>query len=139
MHKFLRFEGRDPFQEKQKREDAFNSDWDRFAFAEYHRLASEEEGYETTNDNGITMDIDENMINEVVLGNNYKSSSVYDDDNSNTNNTTNNTTSRTNNNTSSNNYSSSSKSNNYDWYLDDEEEKQTDAKKTTKSTNKGRK
>ena len=37
LHKFLRFEGRDPFQEKQKREDAFNNDWDRFAFVEYHR------------------------------------------------------------------------------------------------------
>ena len=37
LHKFLRFEGRDPFQEKQKREDSFNNDWDRFAFTEYHR------------------------------------------------------------------------------------------------------
>ena len=42
LHKFLRFEGRDPFQEKQKREDPFSNDWDRFAYTEYHRLAAEE-------------------------------------------------------------------------------------------------
>lgn len=54
LHKFLRFEGRDPFQEKQRREDPFNTDWDRFACAEYHRLAAEEEGY-----SGNNMDVDE--------------------------------------------------------------------------------
>ena len=40
----MRFESRDPFQEKLKREDQFDSDWDRFANMEYHRLAAEEEG-----------------------------------------------------------------------------------------------
>lgn len=43
LHKFLRFEARDPFQEKIRREDIFHSDWDRFAHAEYNRLAQEEE------------------------------------------------------------------------------------------------
>lgn len=43
VHKFLRFESRDPFQEKQRREDGFGSDWDRFAHWEYLRLASEED------------------------------------------------------------------------------------------------
>lgn len=45
LNKFMRFESRDPFQEKMKRDDSFNSDWDRFANMEYHRLAAEEEGY----------------------------------------------------------------------------------------------
>lgn len=51
LHKFMRFETRDPFQEKQKREDIFENDWDRFAHLEYHRLAAEEEenSYDSTN------------------------------------------------------------------------------------------
>ncbi|RYG69770.1 hypothetical protein EON64_01920 [archaeon] len=43
LHKFLRFEARDPFQEKLRREDVFHTDWDRFAHMEYTRLAQEEE------------------------------------------------------------------------------------------------
>ena len=39
VQKFLRFETRDPFQEKVKREDGFLCEWDRFAAAEYARLA----------------------------------------------------------------------------------------------------
>lgn len=39
----MRFETRDPFQEKIKREDAFNCDWDRYAHLEYTRLSQEEE------------------------------------------------------------------------------------------------
>jgi hypothetical protein len=31
LHKFHRFETRDPFHEKMKREDGFGCDWDRFA------------------------------------------------------------------------------------------------------------
>lgn len=46
LNKFMRFESRDPFQEKQKREDSFHNDWNRFAHVEYHRLAAEEEGYD---------------------------------------------------------------------------------------------
>ena len=68
LHKFLRFEGRDPFQEKQKREDPFNTDWDRFAFTEYHRLAAEE-GYDNEDETGITMDIDDNIIITDILTN----------------------------------------------------------------------
>ncbi|KAJ1427044.1 hypothetical protein B484DRAFT_330142 [Ochromonadaceae sp. CCMP2298] len=41
LHKFMRFETRDPFQEKLRREDVHRSDWDRFAHVEYNRLAQE--------------------------------------------------------------------------------------------------
>lgn len=44
LHKFMRFEARDPFQEKLRREE-HRSDWDRYAHIEYNRLAQEEEGY----------------------------------------------------------------------------------------------
>jgi hypothetical protein len=37
------FEQRDPFAERQKREDEFECDWDRFACMDYNRLAMEEE------------------------------------------------------------------------------------------------
>lgn len=43
LHKFMRFESRDPFQEKLRREDIFHTDWDRYAHVEYNRLAQEEE------------------------------------------------------------------------------------------------
>ena len=52
LNKFMRFESRDPFQEKMKRDDPFNSDWDRFANMEYHRLAAEEEGSNDFNGGG---------------------------------------------------------------------------------------
>ncbi len=48
LHKFMRFETRDPFQEKLRREDVYHSDWDRFAHIEYNRLAQEEEGYDAS-------------------------------------------------------------------------------------------
>lgn len=51
LHKFMRFETRDPFQEKQKRDDMFSCDWDRFAHIEYHRLAAEEEGFDHDSSN----------------------------------------------------------------------------------------
>jgi serine/threonine-protein phosphatase 2A regulatory subunit B'' len=46
LNKFLAFETRDPFTARQEREDAAAgaSEWDRFARAEYLRLAVEEEG-----------------------------------------------------------------------------------------------
>ncbi|KAK9833451.1 hypothetical protein WJX81_006419 [Elliptochloris bilobata] len=44
LNKFIAFETRDPFLVRQEREDAGLSDWDRFARAEYVRLALEEEG-----------------------------------------------------------------------------------------------
>ena len=51
LHKFMRFEMRDPFQEKIKRDDGYASDWDRYAHMEYNRLAMEEEtGYNSMMD-----------------------------------------------------------------------------------------
>ena len=46
LNKYLLFEQRDPFVERQKREDEFDSDWDRFACIDYNRLAMEEEARE---------------------------------------------------------------------------------------------
>mmetsp|Transcript_8153 Transcript_8153/g.18600 ORF Transcript_8153/g.18600 Transcript_8153/m.18600 type:complete len:347 (+) Transcript_8153:559-1599(+) len=50
LDKFMSFEQRDPFAERHKREDPFCTDWDRFAFAEYNRLALEEEQREAEMD-----------------------------------------------------------------------------------------
>ncbi len=46
LNKYVQFEQRDPFQERQKREDEFETDWDRFACMDYNRLAMEEEARE---------------------------------------------------------------------------------------------
>jgi len=46
LNKYLLFEQRDPFVERQKREDEFVTDWDRFACIDYNRLAMEEEARE---------------------------------------------------------------------------------------------
>lgn len=46
LNKYLLFEQRDPFVERQKREDEFDTDWDRFACIDYNRLAMEEEARE---------------------------------------------------------------------------------------------
>ncbi|KAL7465024.1 hypothetical protein ACHAXS_005352 [Conticribra weissflogii] len=43
VNKYVHFEQRDPFSERQKREDDFETDWDRFACFDYNRLAMEEE------------------------------------------------------------------------------------------------
>ena len=43
VNKYVMFEQRDPFLERQKREDEFGTDWDRFACIDYNRLAMEEE------------------------------------------------------------------------------------------------
>ncbi|CAM9632661.1 unnamed protein product [Phaeothamnion confervicola] len=43
LNKFIAFEQRDPFAERQKRNDPFESDWDRFAYHDYNRLAAEDE------------------------------------------------------------------------------------------------
>lgn len=74
LHKFLRFEGRDPFQEKQKRDGPFQTDWDRFAFTEYHRLAADEDGYdnngqggsEELSDTDLNMDIDDSTLTDML-------------------------------------------------------------------------
>ena len=61
LNKFIKFETRDPFAEKIKREDTrFSNDWERFALFEYQRLAKEEEDLYESNgyyDNN-SMDID---------------------------------------------------------------------------------
>jgi serine/threonine-protein phosphatase 2A regulatory subunit B'' len=46
VNKYVMFEQRDPFLERQKREDEFETDWDRFACIDYNRLAMEEEARE---------------------------------------------------------------------------------------------
>ncbi len=46
LNKYLQFESRDPFLERQKREDEFDTDWDRYACIDYNRLAMEEEARE---------------------------------------------------------------------------------------------
>ena len=46
LNKYLMFESRDPFAERQKREDGFECDWDRYACLDYSRLAMEEEARE---------------------------------------------------------------------------------------------
>eukprot|EP00951_Prasinocladus_malaysianus_P004417 scaffold31007_cov36-Prasinocladus_malaysianus.AAC.1 len=46
LNKFIAFETRDPFLVRQEREDPHLTEWDRFARAEYVRLAMEEEGEE---------------------------------------------------------------------------------------------
>ena len=64
LHKFMRFETRDPFQEKLRREDVHRSDWDRYAHIEYNRLAQEEEGY----DNSMEMDLQQYIETEQKQG-----------------------------------------------------------------------
>ena len=46
LTKYLQFEQRDAFTERTKREDEFDSEWDRFACYDYSRLAMEEEARE---------------------------------------------------------------------------------------------
>jgi len=53
LNKYMQFEQRDPFQERQKREDEFETDWDRFACMDYNRLAMEEEARE---EDGLEID-----------------------------------------------------------------------------------
>lgn len=119
LHKFLRFEGRDPFQEKQKREDPFNTDWDRFAFTEYHRLAAEE-GYDNdADDNGITMDIDDNIIITDILNNGSGSVSYENDGDDDA-------------------YGQQISKDATDWYLDDDDEDEHGSGSSFKKTNTGK-
>lgn len=61
LDKFIHFEQRDPFAERQKRDDPFDCDWDRFAYAEYNRLAQEEEAREEMEFEGVAEWNDECM------------------------------------------------------------------------------
>merc|ERR1712032_455353 len=61
VNKYVMFDNRDPFLERQKREDEFETDWDRFACIDYNRLAMEEEQREeeAMEVDWVTMDEDE--------------------------------------------------------------------------------
>jgi serine/threonine-protein phosphatase 2A regulatory subunit B'' len=61
LNKYLMFEQRDPFVERQKREDEFETDWDRFACIDYNRLAMEEEAREEEAEMEIDWQDHENM------------------------------------------------------------------------------
>ena len=62
------FEQRDPFVERQKREDEFECDWDRFACVDYNRLAMEEEvrEEEAMEIDWVTVDEDEQAHNDAL-------------------------------------------------------------------------
>jgi serine/threonine-protein phosphatase 2A regulatory subunit B'' len=53
LNKYLQFESRDPFLERNKREDEFDNDWDRYACVDYNRLAMEEEQREEERREGM--------------------------------------------------------------------------------------
>lgn len=65
LNKYLMFEQRDPFVERQKREDEFECDWDRFACIDYNRLAMEEEAREeeAMEIDWVTVDEDDDAAN----------------------------------------------------------------------------
>ena len=69
LNKYLLFEQRDPFVERQKREDEFDCDWDRFACVDYNRLAMEEEvrEEEAMEIDWVTVDEDEQAHNEDAM------------------------------------------------------------------------
>mmetsp|Transcript_12791 Transcript_12791/g.24008 ORF Transcript_12791/g.24008 Transcript_12791/m.24008 type:complete len:638 (+) Transcript_12791:204-2117(+) len=70
LNKYLQFEQRDPFQERQKREDEFETDWDRFACMDYNRLAMEEEAREedAMEIDWVTADDDDEESEDFNLG-----------------------------------------------------------------------
>eukprot|EP00624_Nannochloropsis_granulata_P002761 evm.model.NODE_23878_length_30850_cov_23.449724.5 len=53
LNKFLAFEQRDPFGDRQKREDPFECDWERFAYKDYQSLAMETEDEEEIGGGGV--------------------------------------------------------------------------------------
>jgi len=66
LTKHLQFEQRDPFMERQKREDDFECDWDRFAMYDYNRLAMEEEQREeeAMEIDWVTVDDDDDEVDD---------------------------------------------------------------------------
>ena len=74
LHKFLKFEMRDPFQEKLKREDGFACEWDRFANTEYQRLAQEDTVY--YEDMEVTEGGDQSVVAQQRY---YQGDGSYDD------------------------------------------------------------
>ena len=71
LNKYLSFEQRDPFVERQKREDEFDCDWDRFACVDYNRLSMEEEvrEEEAMEIDWVNMDEDEQAHHEMMQEN----------------------------------------------------------------------
>merc|ERR1712100_217111 len=43
LNKFIAFEQRDPYGDRQKREDAYDNDWERFAARDYAALSVDDE------------------------------------------------------------------------------------------------
>lgn len=43
LNKFVQFEQRDPFAERQRKSENFETEWDRFAYLDYARLAAEDD------------------------------------------------------------------------------------------------
>jgi hypothetical protein len=81
LNKYLLFEQRDPFVERQKREDEFECDWDRFACVDYNRLAMEEEvrEEEAMEIDWVNVDEDEegNQQNDGLAGSNVASEAPF--------------------------------------------------------------
>ena len=98
----MRFESRDPFQEKLRREDIFHTDWDRYAHIEYNRLAQEDDdGYDVSmdvdmqNHQGGAMDTGENRLgNEVESLGNWSLNDEESEDEEDINHSNNTTTSK---------------------------------------------
>ncbi len=70
VNKHVMWEQRDPFLERQKQEDEFATDWDRFACIDYNRLAMEEEQREeeAMEVDWVTMDDEEEDSGDYSLG-----------------------------------------------------------------------
>ena len=78
LNKYLMFEQRDPFVERQKREDEFETDWDRFACIDYNRLAMEEEAREeeAMEIDWVTVDDEEEDEEDAVQGEDFHDGSI---------------------------------------------------------------
>jgi serine/threonine-protein phosphatase 2A regulatory subunit B'' len=69
LNKYMQFEQRDPYQERNKREDEFETDWDRFACMDYNRLAMEEEAREEAMEiDWVTVDDEDEDTEDFNLG-----------------------------------------------------------------------
>ncbi|CAM9584183.1 unnamed protein product [Chrysoparadoxa australica] len=62
LNKFIGFEQRDPFSERQKASDPFEKEWERFAFHDYNRLAAEDEREGTDSLEGGEMELGEDWV-----------------------------------------------------------------------------
>ena len=75
LQKFLKFETRDPFAEKVKKEDGYVCDWDRFAAMEYQRLSQEDTVYDGDNmeieDGAVQGSVEVGQHLQQTVGNGY--------------------------------------------------------------------